>query len=285
MVSAVKHWGGLRPALVPVWLLGLLASVVWIAPFIWMLSTSLKTTKQILTTNIQWWPRPFVLDNYRTVFAGPVAQWMLNSLIVTVVGTLIGVALGALAGYALARLQFPGKNTIFSIILASIMIPANIAVVPLYIAFLKIGVINNYPALILPTIASVITVYIYRQFFLGFPTEIEDAARVDGAGRWTTFLRIALPMSRSATIASTIILFTTNWNAYLWPLLITFTQQEYTLPVGVGQYSSVSGNFTQVASFGPAMAASTLLAVPSLLIFLLLQRYFIRGIARTGLKG
>lgn len=284
-MSAVKRWRGLRPALVPVWLLGLLASIAWIAPFIWMLSTSLKTTKQILATNIQWWPRPFVLGNYRTVFAGPVAQWMLNSLIVTVVGTLIGVALGALAGYALARLQFPGKNTMFSIILASIMIPANIAVVPLYIAFLKIGVINNYPALILPTIASVITVYIYRQFFLGFPDEIEDAARVDGASRWTTFLRIALPMSRSATIASTIILFTTNWNAYLWPLLITFTQQEYTLPVGVGQYSSVSGNFTQVASFGPAMAASTLLAVPSLLIFLLLQRYFIRGVARTGLKG
>jgi len=173
----------LRLAFVPVWLLGLLVAIAWITPFIWMLSTSLKSTRQILTTQIQWWPKPFILGNYRFVFAGPVVQWMLNSLIVTVVGTAIGVGLGALSGYALARLQFPGRNVMFSVILASIMIPANIAVVPLYIAFLKLGVINNYPALILPTIANVITVYIFRQFFLGFPTEVEDAARVDGAGR------------------------------------------------------------------------------------------------------
>jgi multiple sugar transport system permease protein len=284
-VIAMRHRQRLRLIFVPVWLIGLLAAVVWISPFIWMLSTSLKSTRQILTTHIDWWPKPFILSNYRFVFAGPVVQWMLNSLIVTVAGTVIGVALGAMAGYALARIQFPGRNTMFSIILASIMIPANIAVVPLYIAFLKLSIINNYPALILPTIASVITVYIFRQFFLGFPAEIEEAARVDGASRLTVFLRIAVPMSRSAAIASTILLFTTNWNAYLWPLLITFTQQMYTLPVGVAQYSSVSGNYTQVSSFGPAMAAATLLAVPSLLIFLFLQRYFIRGIARTGLQG
>jgi multiple sugar transport system permease protein len=275
----------LRLRHLPVWILGLLASIVWIAPFFWMLSTSLKSTKQILATNIEWWPKPFILSNYRFVFAGPVVQWMVNSLIVTVLGTAIGVGLGALAGYALARLRFPGKDWMFTIILASIMIPANIAVVPLYIAFLKLGVINNYPALILPTVASVITVYIFRQFFLGFPVEIEEAATVDGASRWTIFRRIAVPMSRSAATASTILLFTTNWNAYLWPLLITFTQQMYTLPVGVAQYSAVSGSYAQVSSFGPAMAASTLLAVPSLLIFLLLQRYFVRGIARTGLQG
>jgi ABC-type glycerol-3-phosphate transport system permease component len=275
----------LRLIFVPVWLLGLLAAIAWIVPFIWMLSTSLKSTKQILTTNISWLPRPFILSNYRFVFAGPVVQWMANSLIVTVLGTVIGVTLGALAGYALTRLRFFGRDAMFSVILASIMIPANLAVVPLYIAFLKLGVINNYPALILPTIANVITVYIFRQFFLGFPVEIEEAARVDGASRWTVFLRIAVPMARSAALASTILLFTTNWNAYLWPLLITFTQQMYTLPVGVAQYSSVSGNYTQVSSFGPAMAASTLLAIPSLLIFLSLQRYFVRGIARTGLQG
>jgi multiple sugar transport system permease protein len=275
----------LRLAHIPVWLLGLLAAVAWIAPFIWMLSTSLKSTKQILAPNIQWVPKPFILGNYRFVFAGPVVQWMVNSLIVTVIGTAIGVAVGALAGYALARLRFPGKDWMFTTILASIMIPANIAVVPLYIAFLKVGVINNYPALILPTISSVVTVYIFRQFFLGFPIEIEEAATVDGASRWKIFLRIAVPMSRSAATASTILLFTTNWNAYLWPLLITFTQQMYTLPVGVAQYSTVSGTYAQVSSFGPAMAASTLLAVPSLLIFMLLQRYFVRGIARTGLQG
>jgi multiple sugar transport system permease protein len=275
----------LRLVHVPIWLLGLLVAVAWIAPFIWMLSTSLKSTKQILSLHIEWWPSPFVLGNYRFVFGNQVVQWMVNSLIVTVVGTAIGVALGALAGYALARLQFRGREAMFSIIIASIMIPANIAAIPLYVAFLKVSLINNYPALILPTIANVISVYIFRQFFLGFPTEIEEAARVDGASRLTVFLRIAAPMARSAALASTILLFTANWNAYLWPLLIAFTPNRYTLPVGVATYSSVSGGYTQVTSFGPAMAAATLLAVPSLVIFLVLQRYFVRGISRTGLQG
>jgi multiple sugar transport system permease protein len=269
---------------VPFWLAGLLAAVVWVSPFLWMLSTSFKTTREILTTNIQWWPSPFVLSNYRFVFAGPVVQWIINSLIVTVLATAIGVVFGGLSGYALARLRFPGRRIIFSVLLASLMIPANISVVPLYIAFLRVGLINNYPALILPLIANVISVYIFRQFFLGFPGEIEEAALVDGANRIVIFFRISMPMARSAAIAATILLFTTNWNAYLWPLLITFTERMYTLPIGVAQYSSVSGNYTQVASFGPGMAAATLLAVPSLLIFLLLQRYFVQGVARTGLK-
>jgi multiple sugar transport system permease protein len=226
-----------------------------------------------------------VLGNYRFVFKGPVVRWMLNSLVVAGTGTVIGVGLGALAGYALARLRFRGREAIFWIILASIMIPANIAVVPLYIAFLHVHFINSYPALILPATASVVTVYIFRQFFLGFPRELEDAALVDGAKRLTLFARIAMPMAKNAIIASTIILFTTNWNSYLWPLLITFTQNMYTLPVGVAQYSSVSGNYSTVVSYGPAMAASTLLAVPSLVIFLLLQRYFIQGVARSGVKA
>jgi multiple sugar transport system permease protein len=274
----------LRLRTVPIWAVGLFAAVVWISPFLWMLSTSFKTTKAILTTNISWWPSPFVLSNYRFVFAGPVVQWIINSLVVTLSATAIGVIIGGLSGYALARLRFPGRGMMFSIILASLMIPANIAVVPLYIAFLKIGLINNYPSLVLPLIANILSVYIFRQFFLGFPAEIEEAALVDGASRIVIFFRIAMPMSRSAATAATILLFTANWNAYLWPLLITFTDQMYTLPIGVGQYSSVSGNYTQVASFGPGMAAATLLAVPSLLIFLLLQRYFVQGVARTGLK-
>jgi len=274
-----------RLAWFPGWLLGLLVAIVWIAPFLWMLSTSFKPTSQILTNKIEWFPRTFVLNNYRFVFRGPVLHWMLNSLITAFAGTAVGVILGALAGYALARIPFRGRSAVFGLILASIMIPANLAVVPLYIAFLKVGLVNNYASIALPLIANAISVYIFRQFFLGLPAELEDAATIDGAGRWRFFTQIALPLARSAATASTIILFTANWNNYLWPLLVTFTQNMYTLPVGVAQFSSASGNYTQVNIYGPSMAAATLLCIPSLAVFLLLQRYFIQGIARTGVKG
>jgi multiple sugar transport system permease protein len=274
-----------RLAYFPGWLIGMLAAILWAAPFVWMLSTSFKPTSQILTTSIHWIPQTFVLDNYRFVFRGQVVQWIVNSLITSFLGTIIGVILGAFAGYALARIKFRGRNAIFALILASIMIPANLAVVPLYIAFLKLHIVNSYAAITLPLIANAVSVYIFRQFFLGLPDELEDAARIDGAGRWQMFTRVALPLARGPITASTIILFTANWNNYLWPLLITFSSNMYTMPVGVAQYSSASGNYTQINVYGPSMAAATLLCIPSLAIFLALQRYFIEGVARAGVKG
>ncbi|MCI0520499.1 MAG: carbohydrate ABC transporter permease [Chloroflexi bacterium] len=269
----------------PVWLVGMAASVIWIAPFVWMVSTSLKPFEQVMTKYVEWLPRTIVADNYLKVFEQPVARWALNSLIVASSATALGVLLGAMAGYALARLHFPGKNLLFGILLASLMIPTEMAIVPLYIAFLKINLTNNYIAIILPSIASVFSVYIFRQFFLGLPQELEDAAAIDGASRFGTFWRIALPLARAPMIAATILLFTSNWNAYLWPLLIVFEEEMKTMPVGMAQYTPVIGAHTQITGFGPAMAAVTLLSIPSLLIFILLQNYFIQGVSRTGIKG
>jgi multiple sugar transport system permease protein len=285
VVTGVRVRRRRRIAFFPGWLIGMLAAIIWAAPFAWMLSTSFKPTAQILTNSIHWLPQTFVLDNYRFVFRGPVVRWMVNSLVTSFLGTIIGVTLGSFAGYALARIKFRGRDAMFGLILASIMIPANLAVVPLYIAFLKVGLVNSYAAITLPLIANAVSVYIFRQFFLGLPDELEDAARIDGAGRWQMFTRVALPLARGPITASTIILFTANWNNYLWPLLITFSSNMYTLPVGVAQYSSASGNYTQINVYGPSMAAATLLCIPSLAIFLALQRYFIEGVARTGVKG
>ena len=270
---------------VPAWILGMLASVLWIAPFIWMVSTSLKPREQVMTRYVEWLPSSVVIDNYVKVFEQPVARWALNSFIVSIAATAIGVLLGAMAGYALARLHFPGKSLVFGVLLASLMIPTEMSVVPLYIAFLNVGLTDNYVAIVLPSIASVFSMYIFRQFFLGFPKEIEDAAAIDGASRLGTFFRIALPLARAPAIAATILLFTANWNAYLWPLLIVFTEQMKTLPVGVAQFAPVTGAHTQISGFGPAMAAVTLLSIPSLGVFLLLQRYFIEGVTRSGIKG
>jgi len=270
---------------IPLWVFGMLLAVMWCAPFVWMVSTSFKPFKDIMTRNVEWFPRTVTLENYIKVFEQPVARWMLNSLIVALIATTISVMLGALAGYALARLHFPGRGILFGLLLASLMIPGEMTIVPLYVAFLKIKLTDSYLAIILPFIANVFSVYIFRQFFLGLPKELEEAAAIDGASRFGIFWRVAFPLARSPTVASTILLFTSNWNAFLWPLLIVFDEEMKTMPVGMSEFAPGIGAHTQLVGFGPAMAGITLLSLPSLLIFILLQRRFIEGVSRTGIKG
>lgn len=267
------------------WVIGMAVALAWFAPFVWMVSTSLKPIDQVMTKYVEWLPRTIVADNYIKVFEQPVARWAFNSFVVATVATACGVLFGAMAGYALARLHFPGRMFLFTVLLASLMIPTEMSIVPLYIAFLKLGLTNSYIAIILPSVASVISVYIFRQFFMGLPQELEDAAAIDGAGRFGTFWRIALPLAQAPMVAATILLFTNNWNAYLWPLLIVFEEEMKTMPVGIAQFTPVIGAHTQIVGFGPAMAAVTLLSIPSVAIFIALQNYFIAGVSRTGIKG
>ncbi len=278
---------GTRLALkdVPVWLFGMFFVMLWAAPFAWMVSTSFKPVSQVMTPVVEWLPREVTFENYRNVMKYPIATWALNSVIVASVATALCVIFGAMAGYALARLRFPGRNLIFMLFLTSIMIPPEVGVVPLLLAMIKVGWASTYQALILPTIANVLAVYIFRQFFLSFPRELEEAAIVDGAGVFKIFFRIALPLARSPAIAATVIIFTLNWNNFLWPLLITFDENMKTLPVGIAAFAPVVGSHTQLEGYATAMAAVTLLCVPSVVLFLLLQRYFIEGIATSGLKG
>ncbi len=192
----------------PIWILGLFIAILWITPFVWMVSTSFKPAKEVMTKEIEWFPRHVVLDNYKKVFEYPVARWAWNSLVVATVSTTLGVLFGAMAGYALARLNFPGKNVFFAVLIASLMIPTEMTIIPMYVGFLKVGLSNSYISLILPTIANVFSVYIFRQFFMGLPVELEDAATIDGASRFGIFWRIAMPLARSPLIAASILLFT-----------------------------------------------------------------------------
>jgi ABC-type glycerol-3-phosphate transport system permease component len=270
---------------VPIWLAGLVVSLLWAAPFIWMASTSLKPASQVMTKDIEWLPRTVVLTNYLKVFEYPVLRWALNSVIVSSSSTALCVLSGAMAGYALARLRFPGRDLIFAIFLLSLMVPTEVYVVPLLLAIIKIGWASSYQALILPTVANVFSVYIFRQFFLSFPRELEEAAIADGAGYWLIFWRIALPLAKAPAIAATVIVFTLNWNNFLWPLLVTFDDDMKTLPVGIAAFAPVVGTHTQLEGFAVAMAAATLLSLPSLLLFFVTQRYFVQGIASSGLRG
>lgn len=277
---------GLTVSDVPFWLLGLGLTLVWTAPFVWMVTTSFKTSAQIMTSQVQWIPDEITFENYTNVFTKyPVTQWALNSVIQATSATFFCVLFGSMAGFALARMRFPGRDWIFLILIASLMIPPEIAVIPLLIGFIEVGWANTYQALILPMIANVFSVYIFRQFFLGFPKALEEAAIIDGAGWFHIFFRIALPLARSPIIAAAVVIFTINWNNFLWPLLVTFDESMKTMPVGIAAFTPVTGSNTQLESFGTGMAAVTLLSIPSVGLFLLLQKYFVSGITMGSVKG
>lgn len=275
---------GLERADLLIWPLGMAVAVLWALPFVWMVSTSFKFPGDVMTKDIEWLPHRITFNNYIKVFDYPVIRWGFNSVVQATVSTFLCVLFGAMAGYALARMRFPGRDTLFYIFLASLMIPTEVSVIPLLLGFVKIGWASSYQALILPSIGNVFSVYIFRQFFMSFPKELEEAAKMDGAGPFNLFFRIALPLARAPAIAASVIIFTLNWNNFLWPLLVTFDESMKTLPVGIAAFTPVVGTQTQIEGYSVAMAAVTILSIPSLLLFCFLQRYFIQGLSQGSVK-
>lgn len=276
----------LRPIDIPIWLIGLAIAAMWIMPFVWMVSTSFKYPGDVMTADIEWLPRRATLQNYIDIFTKyPIWRWALNSLIVVTVSTALCVLSGALAGYALARMDFPGKNFLFLLYVSSLMVPIEVYAIPMLLGMMKVGWANTYQALILPSVGNVFSVLIFRQFFLNFPKDLEDAARIDGAGHGRIFWTIALPLARAPLIAAIVIIFVLNWNNFLWPLLITFDDTMKTLPVGIAAFTPVHGTATQIEGYAAAMAGVTVLSLPSVLVFLILQRHFIQGISSGAVRG
>lgn len=258
-----------------------------LGPIVWMLSTSFKPEAQIASVDIAWIPHTVTLDNYRYVFDHfAILRWTLNSLIVATTATLLVLLLDSLAGYALARMEFLGRGMIFSVILSMLFVPMQITVVPLFLLFSEFDLTDHYLALILPIGANVTGVFLMRQFFLGIPYELEDAARVDGASTLRIWWSIVLPLARPALTAVAIITFLSAWNSFFWPLIVTRTDASRTLPVGIAQFMSLRpGQSMSAQAYGPSMAGAAIAALPPILVFYALQRYFIQGISMTGLKG
>ena len=269
-----------------IWFPGAVVALLWLFPLYWMLVTSIKPDRLILA-GIDLIPREITWEHYQTVVADtPVVRWFTNS-IVTSTGVVAGsLVLGSLTGFALARMHFPGRTVVFWLLISSLMIPPEMGIVPLFISVLRLNIQDSYLALIIPPLASVFPVYLYRQFFLSFPRELEDAAAIDGCSRFGTFIRVALPLARPATLAGAILIFTGNWNSFLWPLLVAFKTQWKTLPVGMAVYTrlDIQGTSSQ-SGYGEAMAAVAIVALPTLIFFLVLQRYFIEGVTQIGIKG
>lgn len=261
--------------------------VLALAPVVWMVLTSLKPEREIISTALVWLPQQPTLEHFGVITSNyAIGTWLRNSFITATAATLLVLVLDSLAGYAFARMQFRGRNILFMIILSMLFVPIQVTIIPLFILFSRLQLTDTYWALILPVGANVTGVFLMRQFFLSIPSELEEAARVDGASAFRVFVSIVIPLARPALTAVAILTFLSTWNSFLWPLIVTRSDEVRTLPVGIAQFLSLRPGMVQgQMSIGQSMAGAVIAALPPIVVFIILQRYFIEGISRTGLKG
>jgi multiple sugar transport system permease protein len=263
-------------------------AILWLTPALWVLVTSLKRTPDIIRLPPEWIPWPATLHHYGEVLfsssrTARIGRAFLNSTIVSLGTVVIVVFASAMTAYPLARMRFPGRDVIFALVVGSLMIPNAVILVPQYVLTQRLGWLSTYQGLIVPEAAMTFGfgVFLLRQFFLSLPGELEDAARIDGAGPWDIFMRILLPLSQPALGALGIFAFRSAWNDFLWPLIAVNKPDMFPLPVALallrGAYSS--------ESYGPIMAGATLSALPLLVVFLVANRRIIEGVRLGGLKG
>ncbi len=259
----------------------LLAGAVFVVvPFLWMFTTSLRTRAETYT-NASIIPTSWHWENYLQAWqAAPFSQYYINSIIMAA-GIVTGhVVLDAFAAYAFARLRFPGRNAIFVVLLAALMIPAFVTIIPTYAIVANLGWIDTYAGLIVPRLADVFGIILLRQYFSTIPVELEEAARLDGCSRIGTFFRIIVPLAKPALATLAMFSFLFAWNDFLWPLLVTNTDESRTIQIGLQAFVGRYGT-----SWNYLMAGTLTATLPSMVVFMFFQRALVRGVASTGLKG
>ena len=261
--------------------LALIAFVILAGPLLWMVSGSLKTQNEVLANPPSVLPSEFQWGNYSQVFEQvPFGRYLLNSLLVATVVTLVALLFHSMAAYSLARLRFPGRQAIFMAILCTLMVPFTVIVVPLFLIVDWLGWVDSYAGLIVPMIPHAFGIFLLRQFYLSLPRELEEAAIVDGASLVRVYWHIVLPLSRPILAALGIFFFLANWNNFLWPLVVTQSQDLWVVQLGIQQFTGQYGS-----QYHLIMAASTVAALPTLLMFFVFQKRLVEGIKLTGLKG
>jgi len=252
-----------------------------IIPFVWTVVSSIKPGLELRAVPPTWWPERFTLGNYRELFTRlDFPRYFTNSAVVAFLVTAGNLGICSATGYALAKLRFPGRRALFVLVVGNVMVPPVVTFVPSFVLVSKLGLVNTYAGLVLPNVALAINVFLMRQFMLSIPDELLESARIDGAGEWRIFWQIVLPLSRPALATVGILTFLGSWNNFLWPLVVATTEDRYTLPVALALYSTGQHE----TDYGLLLAGSVVVVVPVLLVFLVLQRHFVRGIATTGLK-
>jgi multiple sugar transport system permease protein len=259
-----------------------LGLVLVAGPFVWMVLSSFKDAPELHAFPPTFLPVQPTLINYTTLLAKlNFPQYFFNSLVVAAFVVGANLLFCSMLGYALAKLNFCGRNKVFLLVMATLMVPSTVTLVPLFVLMSALGLVNTYPALILPFAAGPFGVFLMRQFMLGLPDELLEAARIDGASEFRIFFQVVLPISVAPLATLGILTFLASWNNFLWPLVVSSSERMYTLPVAVATFA-IGQNATD---YGLLMAGSTILVAPVLVVFLVLQRYFQPGIAMTGLKG
>jgi multiple sugar transport system permease protein len=257
-------------------------ALFFLLPLLWMVVTAFKPFEEWLSPN--WIPVNPTLENFTSIFNDkslPILNWFFNSLLIAVLFTLAILIIDSLAGYAYARLEFPGKNLLFSLMLATLVMPGIMFLIPNYLTVANLKWIGTIQGVIAPGLAGVFGVFFMRQFFESLPKELEEAAYIDGASVWQTFISVILPLSKGPIITLGIITFLTSWNEFLWSLLILGGKRTaLTLPVGL---ATLQGQYT--FDYGKLMAGALVLTIPVLIIYAFFQRYIIRSISMTGIKG
>lgn len=259
----------------------ILGAIIMVFPFFWQVMTSFKDFAQATTVPPVWIPTEWHWENFAKVFeAMPFAQMFGNSVLITVVRTLAQVIFCTMAGYAFARMQFPGRNILFVLFLSVLMIPGQLFLLPQFEIMKTLGLIDTLAAIVLPGLISAFGTFLMRQFFMGLPRDIEEAARIDGANQWQIFWRIMVPLAKPGIIALTVFMVLGAWNEMLWPLIVTTSSENMPLTVGLTTLKGMN-----VTDYPMLMAGSLLATLPMVLVFMVLQRQFIQGIAFTGSKG
>ena len=268
-----------NPKKIAIWTFLFIGAVIMMTPIIFMFSASFKYNDQIY--DLALFSSDFTLDNYIYIIENTnFISWLLNSLFVSLFTTFCVLFFDSLVGYTLAKFKFNGQKIVFIAILSTLMIPTEMLVIPWYIIAQDFGLLDSYLGLILPGIMTGFGVFLMKQFFEGVPDDYLEAARIDGVGEFTIFIRIALPLVTPALSALAIFTFLGNWTAFLWPLIVSSSAEIFTVPVGLASFSGEFQSDWELIMTGAALAT-----LPTLLVFLILQRYIIRGVVLGGLKG
>ncbi|MCC6420705.1 MAG: carbohydrate ABC transporter permease [Gemmataceae bacterium] len=256
-------------------------SIFMLVPMAFAVVGSLKPEAEIFTVPIRWWTSSPQWQNYILPFQKNIGRYFLNSMIVSLAQTFAPMLLCSMAGYSLAKFQYPGRNLVFLFILSTIMLPIQVTLVPTYLIIKELGWVNTYAGLIGPGLATTFGTFLMRQFFLSLPSEYMDAARIDGASEPRIFWTIMMPMCRPALSALGIFSFTGSWNSFLWPLVVVNQDEMRTIPLGIVFYMGEQ----RAPEYGQLLAVSVIATIPVLVLFLILQREFIKGAAMSGIKG
>jgi ABC-type glycerol-3-phosphate transport system permease component len=271
------------------YLVAIASSVLFMIPFAWTVFSSLKSPSELYVFPPQWLPSTPRFENYQEVFTvAPFARWLWNSVVVSVLGTLGSVISAALVGYSFARFRYPGRDAIFLVTLSTMMLPVEVTLIPLYLLFNKIGWLNTYLPLIVPAWfgGGAFLIFMMRQFFMTIPRDLDEAARIDGASYLRIFWQLIMPLSMPALATAAIITFIGDWNSFLFPYIILNSSEKFTIGVGIKYFQTIASN---IDSMEPRenllMAASIMMTAPIIVLFFTAQRYFVKGIVMSGIKG